>query len=201
MDKSRLDEVHRFWFGELSRFDDFPQDKFPLWFVQDEAMDVEIRNRFGDLIGEAAEGNWRIDLLSPHQQLGLVILLDQLPRNAYRGTPRAYATDARARQIAREVAQDGLDRFKLIERMFLILPFGHSEDLADQDFALRLADEHYFPLAPADHFFTVNSRRQSLFYRDVIARFGRFPHRNAVLGRETSPDEARFMSETRATSV
>lgn len=95
----------------------------------------------------------------------------------------------------------GFEGFKLIERIFLILPFGHSENIVDQDFALELADQHYFPFAAADHFFTIASKRQSQLYRDIIARFGRFPHRNAILGRKTTAQEAQFLSETNMSPI
>ncbi|MGE3305281.1 MAG: DUF924 family protein [Rhizobiaceae bacterium] len=135
------------------------------------------------------------------QQLGLVILLDQLPRNAFRGSAQAYATDAAALAVCRRIAASGPGGFKLIERLFLILPFGHSESLEDQDRSLALAEEHYFPFAAPDHFFTQASRQQSALYRDIIARFGRFPHRNAILGRETTDEEAQFMAETKPSPV
>jgi uncharacterized protein (DUF924 family) len=191
-----LDEIHSFWFGDLSGFDTFPEDKFPVWFVQNDDTDATIRKRFGKLIQEAVERDWRLDLLTPSQQLGLVILLDQFRRNVYRGTPAAYADDATARKWALQIVGRGFDRFKLIERIFVILPFGHSEDIADQDLAVALAEQHYFPFAAADHFFTAACRRQCALYRDIVVRFGRFPHRNAILGRETTPEEAQFISDT-----
>ena len=201
MKHDRLDDVHRFWFGDLPSFDHFPEEKFPLWFVQNGDADASIRERFGPLIGEALDENWRVDQLTLSQQVGLIILLDQFPRNAYRGTATAYQADATALRLARQIAGDGFEGFKLIERIFLILPFGHSEDIADQNQALALAEEHYFPFAAPDHFFTQASRRQSRLYRDTIARFGRFPHRNAVLGRDTIDEEAKFMSETNLSPV
>lgn len=196
MERSRLDEIHAFWFGGLPSFDYFPESKFPLWFVPDDGRDGAIRKRFGKLIQEAIDHEWEPELLTPSQQLGLIVLLDQLPRNAYRGTPQAYMADQAALDWARRIAGRGFDNFRLIERIFVILPFSHSEDIIDQDRALALAERHYFPLAAADHFFTAICQRQSRLYRDIIARFGRFPHRNAILGRDTTAEEAQFMSET-----
>lgn len=108
----------------------------------------------------------------------------------------SYALDHLARQLACEAIRTGLDRFKLVERAFVILPLGHSESLTDQDHALDLFLRDVAPSAPADNRFYQAGRIQSQKYRDIIARFGRFPHRNAVRGRTTTPEEAAFMADT-----
>lgn len=112
-----------------------------------------------------------------------MILLDQFPRNAFRGTARMYATDARARKLAREAEARGhMARLDPDLRLFLALPFSHSEDPADQDIALRLNRRLGQPwISHAEG------------HRDIIRRFGRFPHRNPILGRTTTPEEARFL--------
>ena len=130
---------------------------------------------------------WRAD---PHGALALVILLDQFPRNLFRDDSRAFATDAHARHVARDVIARGCDRaLDSVQRMFLYLPFEHSELLADQDEALRL-------LATIED----TSMRDSALewarkHREIIARFGRFPHRNAMLGRDTTPEDRAFLAE------
>jgi uncharacterized protein (DUF924 family) len=115
-----------------------------------------------------------------------LILLDQFPRNAFRGTKRMYATDARARSIADRAIRDGHDlAIETPLRLFMYLPFGHSEDLADQERSVELARRSLAPvdLVHAEH------------HRDIIRRFGRFPHRNAILGRVSRPDEVRYLAE------
>jgi uncharacterized protein (DUF924 family) len=155
------------------------------WFCKDAAFDTEFGTRFlaaheAALHGELDE--WAQD---PQGALALLILLDQFPRNAFRGTPRMFESDAKARQIARQAVQAGFDaRLDADLRNFIYLPFIHSEQLADQDLGValvrKLGDE---------------SLRHASMHRDIIERFGRFPHRNAVLGRTTTPEEQRFLDD------
>lgn len=118
--------------------------------------------------------------------LALLILLDQFPRNLFRGSAHSYATDGKARAVARAAIARGFHREVAPElRQFFLLPFEHSESLADQDEARRLADELGDP----------DTRKWADIHRDIIARFGRFPHRNAALGRETTPAEQEFLDD------
>ncbi len=198
MDAAIFDEVHGFWFGPLADFDSFPLDRFPIWFGGGDAVDAELTKRFGDaLITAAKEPN--LGALSAQQEVGRIVLLDQMSRNIYRNRPEAYAFDPLARQAAHEAIRAGLDRFKLVERVFVMLPLGHSETLADQDLALELFHRDVAPFAPADNRFYQASRIQSQKYRDIIARFGRFPQRNAVLGRTTTAEEAAFLADANLT--
>lgn len=155
------------------------------WFRRNDAFDAEIRDRFLAAHEAAASGGLRHWLDDAGGALALVLLLDQFPRNAFRGTPRVYATDAQARTIADAALAAGFDRqVDAALRRFFYLPFMHSEDLADQERSLALnADAGEDALRWARH------------HRDVVARFGRFPHRNAVLGRDSTPEEARFLAE------
>jgi len=154
------------------------------WFEQDEAFDQSIRSRFL-LICEAAAG----DGLSPWQEtaegaLALVLLLDQFPRNMFRGKARAFSTDAQARAVADRALAHGFDQATdLTMRPFFYLPFMHSEALIDQDRSMRL----YEMLGDAEQL------RYAREHRDVIQRFGRFPHRNRALGRATTPAEQTFL--------
>ncbi len=154
-----------------------------LWFTKDDAFDARFRNRFLSLYGRAAAGELDRWITSPTGTLALILLLDQFPRNAFRGTPRAYATDALARRIATVAVTWGQDLLVDRElRLFIYLPFGHSENLRDQERAGEMV-EHLGP--------SFLERAQK--YTDIIARFGRFPHRNAILGRETTSDEELFL--------
>jgi uncharacterized protein (DUF924 family) len=177
MDESLPDaaDVVRFW-----------RDAGPSrWFRRDDAFDAEFRERFLPAHEAAAVG--RLDAWSETAEgaLALVLLLDQFPRNAFRGTPRVYATDARARDVADAAVARGLDQQVDLElRQFLLLPFMHSEDLRDLERCVALNSEAGGePLRWARH------------HHDVVARFGRFPHRNAVLGRASTPEEERFLAE------
>ena len=155
------------------------------WFRKDEAFDREFRERFLALHERAAAGELDGWAASAEGALALAILLDQFPRNAFRGSPRMYATDAKARQIARLALERGLDRQVPQElRNFLCLPFQHSEALPDHEFAVAQAAA-----------LGGEAQRYALHHREIIRRFGRFPHRNALLGRPSTPEEERFIAE------
>jgi uncharacterized protein (DUF924 family) len=157
-----------------------------LWFAKDADFDRRFRERFLALHEAAARDELRRWLATPDGALALLILLDQYPRNAFRGTPRMYATDALARDMARLALEAGHDRaFDPNLRLFFCLPFGHSEDLADQDLSLALAQRLGIAIA-AEH---------AARHRDIIRRFGRFPHRNPILGRPMTGAEQRFLDE------
>lgn len=160
------------------------------WFKSDEQFDARCRERFEFTVRAAMDGaldNWAE---TPAGALALVIVLDQLPRNIYRGTHMAYGGDAHARRIARAALNQGFDaKLTPVERMFLYLPFEHSENLADQDFAVRL----FSALAQEPGLEKVHDSAKR--HRKVIRRFGRFPHRNAALGRASTPAEEAFLHE------
>ena len=148
------------------------------WFTPDEAFDETCRQRFLLTHEAAARGDLNEWELSPRGALALCILLDQLPRNMFRGTRRAYQTDAAALMVADRAIERGHDQaVEPAFRRFFYLPFMHSEDLGDQDRSVALNEA----LGEED------SIRWARHHRDVIARFGRFPHRNAILGRESTP--------------
>jgi uncharacterized protein (DUF924 family) len=153
------------------------------WFAKDEAFDTAFRERFLSLHEAAARGELGAWRHSPDGAFALVILLDQFPRNAFRGTARMYATDAMAREIATEAIVAGYDHVPPTNmQKFFYLPFAHSEDLADQDRAVQLtARLGGFDASQAQH------------HRDIVRRFGRFPHRNLILGREMRIEEQDYL--------
>jgi uncharacterized protein (DUF924 family) len=154
-----------------------------LWFAKDEKFDARFRERFLAAHEAAARGELEHWIATAEGALSLVILLDQFPRNAFRGTPRMYDTDALARKAAAKALAAGYDQRLPVElRKFFVLPFAHSEELADQERAVALA-RRIGPedLAHAEH------------HRDIVRRFGRFPHRNAILGRESTPEERQYL--------
>ncbi|MBS0339710.1 MAG: DUF924 domain-containing protein [Proteobacteria bacterium] len=156
------------------------------WFKKDEAFDALFKSRFEAAHEAAASGaldGWAVDAQGA---LALLLLLDQFPRNVFRNDPRTYATDGKALEIARKAVDAGLDRQMAdpAVRAFFYLPFMHSESLADQDRSVALC-EHAAP----------DNLRFAKHHRDIVARFGRFPHRNELLGRESTPQEQAFLSE------
>jgi uncharacterized protein (DUF924 family) len=155
------------------------------WFAKDPEFDRTFRERFLAL-HEAATRGERLDwLTTPEGALALVLLLDQFPRNAFRDTPRMYDTDAQARAMADAAIAVGHDRQVDVGlQVFFYLPFGHSEDLADQERSVALNRRFGEPN------WTLAER-----HRDIIRRFGRFPHRNPILGRLMRPEEQRFLDE------
>jgi uncharacterized protein (DUF924 family) len=161
------------------------------WFGGDAETDRAIVEALGSASDEAARGELAAWADAPRSALALVLLLDQVPRNRYRRDPRAFATDGLARQVTRRALAAGFDRsLSFIERSFLLLPLMHSESLADHDQALAA----YRALAaeseghPRAAWFASNLDYE-LRHRAVIERFGRYPHRNAELGRDTTPEE------------
>jgi uncharacterized protein (DUF924 family) len=168
-------EIVRFW-----------RDAGPdRWFAKDDAFDARFRAhclRLHEAAARGALGSWQD---TAEGALALVLLLDQFPRNCFRGTARMFATDAQARAVATAAIAAGHDQAVAPElRVFFYLPYEHSEDLADQERAVTL-------MAPLDE----KSRQYAAIHHDIIRRFGRFPHRNAVLGRATTAEEQRFLDE------
>ena len=158
------------------------------WFTRDDAFDADIREKFHSTYEAAAAGKLSAWEATAEGALALAIVLDQFPRNMFRGTARAFATDALALETARLAMQRGDDGTALpVERLFLYLPFEHSEALEDQERACALTEP--LPAFPE----TEDAHRYALAHRDVIRRFGRFPHRNAVLGRPSTPEETEFL--------
>lgn len=169
---------------EAAALVEFWRDAGPAgWFGKDPAFDRLFRDRFLAAHEAALRGELEVWTATPEGALALVILLDQFPRNAFRGTPRMYASDGFARMVATAALRAGQDRRTAPElAVFFYLPFAHSEDLSDQDRCVALTARLGEPHAG-------NARR----HRAVVARFGRFPHRNGILGRETRPEERAFL--------
>lgn len=156
-----------------------------LWFTSSPALDTEIARRFGADIERAFSGRYDHLAETPAGALALVVLLDQFTRNAFRGTARAFAGDRRARRIAGRAIARRFDRhFPCQMRLFFYLPFEHSECLGDQHRCIGLVSQLQPPV----------SARWAVQHRELIRRFGRFPHRNAALGRPSTPAEAAFLA-------
>ena len=172
-------QVLHYWFDELQP---------DAWFRKDERVDAAIRTRFGELHEQLAQIHPE-QLATPLESIAAVIVLDQFPRNLFRGSPRAFATDALALSIAQQAIAAGFDeQLTPQQRLFLYMPFQHAEDRAVQARSIEL--------------FTQLDDPENLGYarrhREIIDRFGRFPHRNEVLGRVSTPQEAEFIATHRS---
>lgn len=155
------------------------------WFTQDDDVDRRFRDQFYDLHFAAARRELEHWLENPDTALALILLLDQFPRNVFRHTAHMFATDPLACHYARRIIDSGcVDRVDPELRLFICLPFVHSESLMDQDYALNLYQRH-----------ARDSLDWARHHRSIIVRFGRFPHRNASLGRTTTPEEQVFLNE------
>ena len=177
-----------FWFGPPRSPTRFEQRA--VWFRVDPVFDGQLRERFGALQARAAAGGCTAWAGEAEPCLALVLLFDQLPRNLFRGSAQAFATDAMARATAKSAIQRGFDRsLPAAWRQFLYLPFEHSENLADQTVSVTLATA----LARDPAFARTLDFAQR--HQTIIAHFGRFPHRNAALGRVSTPEEEAFLKE------
>ena len=197
MDTRVLREIHRYWFGDLPTPETLNEDKLKLWFHPSDEIDTHIRETFGPSIADAAAIDWQLARSSREEAVALVVLFDQFPRNILRESAEQFAHDARARTIARALIASGIDRFAWAERNALLLPFEHSEDAADQDYAVMLMAEAAVASPPNWLEMNRNQLDYGTKHRDIIRKFGRFPHRNALLGRESTPEEVEFLKSGR----
>jgi uncharacterized protein (DUF924 family) len=182
------------WFGESLESPAGIASRQGWWFGADDARDERLAERYGALVGQCAAGHLNRWLEHPEGRLALIIALDQLPRNLFRGTPRAYAHDAQAAAWCLAAVHTGQDlALKPVQRVFLYMPLQHQEDLQAQEVSLQLYSRlaHENPDWPV---FEQEFLRFARVHRDIIARFGRFPHRNRVLGRPDTTDEERYLA-------
>jgi len=184
---SRSGEVLDFWFGQESdpAYGQFREE----WFRKDPAFDAGVTTQFADLYEDAAAGGLDVWRDEAEGCLALVIVLDQFPRNMFRGDGRTHAADEKALEVSKYAVEHALDReLPAFQRMFLYMPFMHSENLDDQ----RRSVELFERLAGEEGAPDVVS--YAVAHRDIVERFGRFPHRNEILGRTTTPEEAEFLT-------
>jgi uncharacterized protein (DUF924 family) len=185
---SQADAILQFWFGKPDEADYGKSRK--VWFTKNPEFDDEVRSRFLNVHNQAAAGELDDWKTTPQGCLALIILLDQFPRNMFRGQPQAFATDSQALAYARHAVTQGFDKeLPKLQRWFVYLPFEHSENLADQRQCVELCEQ----LGDEPEM------REAIDYAyrhlRVIERFGRFPHRNQILGRKTTPEEAEFLKQ------
>lgn len=197
--KCSADNVLEFWFGDAAGGgEDALQAAFKRWFGGGETFDREIAQRFGECIENALAGElagWADDARS---RLALILLLDQFPRNVFRGTARAFAGDERALALSRDAVANGMhETLAPVERVFLYMPYQHAEDVQAQ----RESVELFAALAREDVVPNVRKLLESSLdyahrHREIVERFGRFPYRNDALGRNTADAERAWLAES-----
>jgi uncharacterized protein (DUF924 family) len=186
----KAQDVLDFWFGAPGSAGH--EEQRAEWFRKDERFDAGIRERFGDLIAKAVAGGLRDwDEEGPQGLLARIIVLDQFTRNARRDTPAAFEGDLLALAAARKLVESGADReLNPVQRQFAYMPFEHAEDARCQEQSVEL-----FTALAREHEGFASALDYAHRHRGVIARFGRFPHRNPILGRASTPDEIEFLRQ------
>ena len=194
---SDIDRVLDFWFGGSGADGTVDPAKRKMWFGDGRKHDAEIREKFGALHASASRGELNLEwLVAPLGRIALIVVLDQLSRHIHRGTPLAFAQDPAAQQLALEGVKENVDR-KLIpaQRAFFYIPFEHAEDVELQRLGVRCFDglARTAPDAQRKEYegYLDYARR----HRDIVERFGRFPHRNDILGRQSTPEEIEFLKQ------
>ncbi|MBE9052828.1 DUF924 domain-containing protein [Nostocales cyanobacterium LEGE 11386] len=185
---SQAKTILEFWFGDPEA-PDYGKPR-AVWFTEKSEFDQELRNQFLPDYQKAAAGYLDDWIDAAETCLALILLLDQFPRNMFRGTPEAFATDWEALSAAQHAVVQGYDRqFLPVQRWFIYLPFEHSENLAHQHQCVKLFQQlsHDPDSAKAIEY--------SFRHQEIIARFGRFPHRNSILGRTSTPEEKEFLQQ------
>lgn len=183
------------WFGNSESPNEVAADKGKLWFGKRDSQDLEAQTRFGDWVEQALAGGLTDWAQRPEGWLALVLLLDQLPRMIFRDTPKSFSGDLRAQAlVAQGIAADFDRQLRPIQRVFIYLVFEHCENLAVQNEAVSRYIDLIAQQPEADRSLFTDYLNYAEKHQQVIARFGRFPHRNAVLGRESTTEELAFLS-------
>jgi uncharacterized protein (DUF924 family) len=194
--EDKKNELLQFWFGDDPDDAAVAKARAELWWGHRRETDVLLQARFGAAASAAAADVLDHWVGSPRGRLALILLLDQLPRAIHRATPAAFAQDAKARAVAEQGLESGSDRLlRPIERLFFYLPFEHSEDLAHQDRSVELFRELMTSVETAHRETFAGFVDYANRHRDVIRQFGRFPHRNQILGRESTPEEQALLEQ------
>jgi uncharacterized protein (DUF924 family) len=194
---SSPEEVLSYWFPEKDIFDS-DQETFgrqmQWWFAGGPEADRQITERFAEVLEQARRGELDHWADTPRGRLALIVVLDQFSRNVYRGSPLSYAQDQKALELAVEGIEAGIDtELSAMERIFFWMPLGHSEDLSLQERVVRHQEEEAANAPPHLRAMAEFGISQAKGARDVIARFGRHPHRNEILGRTSTPEELEYL--------
>ena len=193
--KNRLAQVHRYWFGDCDSDLEIIRQKGKLWFGKDDLVDQYIRQQFSDLLALATNQRIRMEGLETHHQLAVILLLDQFTRNVYRNDPKSFASDSLALSLAKDLLNCSDNLLRPIEKVFLYLPFEHSEELDDQKKSVALYKNLYESAAENLKESFAGFLDYAVRHHDIIMRFGRFPHRNKILDRPSTAEEVVFLSQ------
>ncbi|WP_370277801.1 DUF924 family protein [Pontibacterium sp.] len=193
---TQVEEILQFWFGAMA--DGFPtSDRTALWWGASDETDQLIEELFGALVRQALRGELESWSESPRGRLALIILLDQFTRSIFRSTPEAFAGDDQALALCQSGMERGHDQaLEYAERQFFYMPLEHAEDLAVQDESIRCFENLLMEVPPHKKVVAQGSLDFAHQHRDQIVRFGRFPHRNRVLGRESTTEELAFLNQS-----
>lgn len=197
-DEIRQNAVLEYWFGDLKEGEIPPDDVIARWWGKDQKTDDYIRENFGRGLEEAARGALHGWEETPRGTLALIIVLDQFSRNVYRDDPRAFARDGLALETAARGIAKGFDKgLHPVMRVFFYIPFMHSEDLVMQERSLEFFRglENEFSSAPGVSEMLSSNRDYAERHYEIVKRFGRYPHRNRILGRESTPEEIAFLQQ------
>lgn len=187
-------DILRFWFADGLEAGWPTEDLNDRWFGGGAEVDADITRRFGDRVAAALDGGLADWEAEPLPRLALILLLDQFTRNVFRRQARAFAGDARAQGLVRRTLDAGEDAaLPWVGRVFLLMPLTHAENLAAQDTCVAQFERLRAAAPEALHATLDHNLRYAQLHRDIVARFGRFPHRNAVLGRTSTPEETVFL--------
>jgi uncharacterized protein (DUF924 family) len=193
----RIEHVRSFWFEPAPLTKDDLERRFERWFNADAQMDAEIAERFGDLAESAARGELAQWERTAEGRLALILLLDQVPRNLHRGSADAFAQDAKALALTTEGIEAGMDEtLPALERAFFYMPLQHAETPDAQALSVRMFEALCAdPSAPPEYSWALDGMAHyARLHRDIIERFGRFPHRNRALGRTDTEAERSYLS-------
>jgi uncharacterized protein (DUF924 family) len=186
----------QWWFGSAERPEEVAAQQGALWFGKRDSQDAEARKRFGDLVDQALAGGLAEWAQSPQGWLALILLLDQLPRMIYRDTPKAYAGDRRAQGLVVDGLAEGLEQQLLpLQQAFILLVLEHAEDLELQNRSVTLHQKLLPTELGLEHALFADYLDYAEKHQRIIERFGRFPHRNDVLGRESTAEEVAFLRQ------
>lgn len=190
------ENILHFWFGEIPAPDQVPSERLKLWFGGDASTDKEIREEFEHLLEPAMEGLMDDWCDSPHGTLALIVLLDQFPRNIFRKTAKSFACDGRALELTLKGIESNQDRaLSIVERAFFYMPLEHSESREIQKLSVRKFEELQNEAPSTLKKICASFLDYAVRHKEIIERFGRFPHRNQALGRSSTLKEEEFLKQ------
>lgn len=191
-----VEGILEFWYADSKESDESFLRRIELWFSVSDSFDLLVKEKYQTIVESVAEGDGSQLESEPRGILALIIAMDQLPRNIYRGSPKAFAYDHEALRLARKVLDAGMDHsMGYLEKLFAYMPLQHSENIDVQDLSVNMFGsmiEDARTKTQSEN--ALESLRYAEMHRDIIKRFGRFPHRNEILGRESTSEEVRFLA-------